>query len=288
MSAFAARATGLFLLVSAVTVLSGCEATYEDTKGWANRVEASLLKAAHESFEDTGSENSAEDAGQVQSGLEWEEAEGDPSTAAQNETGSGLVQQTAAKMAPPSGEAPMAQSATQSMPKMAKPRDKQASTPSTDDPTGPTAKTRPEGSTPAGADKPGQEIDPTGPSTATASPATPARPKLKPSRAPQQKADGGAKTAKTEKPGGSAMVIHLSSLRSEAAARKEWQALKKAFPDQLSSMSPSFRRTEIADRGVFYRVLAGPLPSKQSARQICGALKAKKQYCQVMPAPPAA
>lgn len=286
MSAFAGRATGLFLLVSATAALSGCQATYDDTKGWANRLEASLLKAAHESFEGTGSEDTAKGGERAQSGLEWEEAESDPSAGSQGEAGAGMVQQTAAMMASPPDETPQSHNAPQPMPKT--PTDAGAPRPAGGDPTGPTAGTRPEASTPKRADPPGQEIDPTGPSNATASADTPAPPKRKPSHASRKKADGGAKTAKTQKPGAFTMVIHLSSLRSEAAAKKEWQALQKAFPEQLSSMRPSFRRTEVADRGVFYRVLAGPLPSKQSARQICGALKAKKQYCQVMPAPPSA
>jgi hypothetical protein len=84
------------------------------------------------------------------------------------------------------------------------------------------------------------------------------------------------------------MVLHLSSLRSEAAAKREWSELQQVFPDRLSGMDAEFRRTELGDKGTFYRLLAGPLPSKSAAKEACAALKAKdaKQYCRVLPSKP--
>ncbi|MEQ9607196.1 MAG: hypothetical protein RLN99_05965 [Kiloniellaceae bacterium] len=34
-------------LVGCALLLGGCDALYDDTKGWANRLEASILDAAH-------------------------------------------------------------------------------------------------------------------------------------------------------------------------------------------------------------------------------------------------
>ncbi|MEQ9607195.1 MAG: SPOR domain-containing protein [Kiloniellaceae bacterium] len=87
-----------------------------------------------------------------------------------------------------------------------------------------------------------------------------------------------------------AMVLHLSSLRSEEAAKREWSDLQRSFPEPLGQMQAEFRRTELGDKGTYYRVLAGPLPSRDAARQVCDDLKAKKarQYCRIVPSQPQA
>ncbi len=238
--------------------LAGCQGIYDDTKGWANRLEASVIKAA----EDFGN-NISQEQSKAPSGVEWV-GEERPTTATTNEP-QGLVEEAAAAMATPEEASAEADTDIEAM--------------------------APEPANPAAPPPPLQQtaeaMDPTGPA-AEASPASPPLPKLKPAKAaettPKAIEDSAKKTATSKPP----MVIHLSSLRSEKAAQKEWEALKRAFPEQLSAMSPRFARTEIAKRGTFYRVLAGPIPTKQAAKEVCGALKAKKQYCQVMSAPPSA
>lgn len=254
---FRLRAGTLAPLALALS-LSGCQAMYDDTKGWANRVEASLMKAA----KDFGN-NLSEAQSRPPTGVEWvgEEATVSPAPGKPQ----GLVEEAAAAMAAPeeavtAADESKAAIASASAPVPAPP--------------------------PSGQQAP-EAMDPTGP-MAEAKPASPPRPKLKPAKPAEnaeKKTPGAPKAANSSK---APMVVHLSSLRSEKAAKKEWEALKQAFPEQLSAMSPRFARTEIAQRGTFYRVLAGPLPSKQAAKQLCGALKAKKQYCQVMSAPPSA
>lgn len=254
---FRLRAGTLAPLALAIS-LTGCQAMYDDTKGWANRVEASLMKAA----KDFGN-NLSETQSRAPTGVEWVGEEATVSAAPGKPQG--LVEETAAAMTAPeevvtTADGSEAAIASDSAPVPAP--------------------------LPSGQQAP-EAMDPTGP-MAEAKPASLPRPKLKPAKAAEtaaQKAPAASKTADASK---APMVIHLSSLRSEKAAKKEWEALKRAFPEQLSAMSPRFTRTEIAERGTFYRVLAGPLPSKQAAKQLCGALKAKKQYCQVMSAPPSA
>jgi cell division septation protein DedD len=86
------------------------------------------------------------------------------------------------------------------------------------------------------------------------------------------------------------VVLHLSSLRSEAAAKREWSDLQHSFPHPLGGMAAEFHRTELGEKGTFYRVLAGPLPSRDKAREVCAELKAKdaKQYCRILPSKPKA
>lgn len=82
------------------------------------------------------------------------------------------------------------------------------------------------------------------------------------------------------------LAIHLSSLRSIASAKREWDQLQKAHPRLLGSLAMTVERTDLGKRGVFYRVLAGPLPDRSAASGICAQLKAKKQYCKPMSSKP--
>ena len=265
MKAAAGRILGLLLLITSSLGLAACDAIYDDTKGWANRLEAHVLKAAQDL--DTEQDTSAGQSG----GARWQEdgweAEGTEASRP------GVVQQAAAGfMAHP--KTPAVSSSDEEMAAAS------TATLAEDD-----QKASRKAAPPSFGKQSAAVVDPTGPSPVAPSPKQAPVPRLKPANdglAPSQR------NAQEKSKAGAPMVIHLSSLRSEKAAREEWQALQRTFPDQLSAMSPRFRRTEIANRGVFYRVLAGPLPSAQAARQICSALKAKKQYCQVMPEPPAA
>lgn len=91
------------------------------------------------------------------------------------------------------------------------------------------------------------------------------------------------KQHKIAKAGG--MALHLSSNKTKEAAMQEWAQLQSAFPDQLISLHLEIARTDLGKKGVFFRVMAGPLPDKPAAAQICAQLKKKEQYCAVMPAP---
>ena len=123
---------------------------------------------------------------------------------------------------------------------------------------------------------------PTAPQPKPAVPATAGKAPEEPSEKAPEKSTEPAKDAAVQ------MVLHLSSLRSEEAANREWSDLQRSFPAPLGQMEAEIRRTDLGDKGTFYRVLAGPLPSPDEARQVCSALKAKdtKQYCRVMPSEP--
>lgn len=95
---------------------------------------------------------------------------------------------------------------------------------------------------------------------------------------------GKAPEAAMMKKSGKAMALHLSSNRSKESAMQEWAQLKAAFPEQLAGLAPAFMRTDLGKKGVFFRVLAGPLPDKPAAARVCSELKKKQQYCAVMPA----
>lgn len=123
---------------------------------------------------------------------------------------------------------------------------------------------------------PGQP-QPVAPRTATA-PATPAPAPTSPAATTRAAAPAPTVTAT---PGGSAR-IQLASLKDQAAATATWNQLQKKFPDVLGGLQPSYERVEIADKGTFIRLQAGPLKDRAEAQSACNALAAKNQGCIVV------
>ncbi len=77
-------------------------------------------------------------------------------------------------------------------------------------------------------------------------------------------------------------LLHLASHRTEAEAVREWELLTRKFTVLLGALQPIIRSVHLGDRGVFYRVQAGPIGSRDSARALCRKLKARDQYCRVL------
>ncbi len=83
-----------------------------------------------------------------------------------------------------------------------------------------------------------------------------------------------AKPAVTQAAGG--VRIQLASLRSEEAARQEWDRIRRANPDLLGSISATTTRADLGDRGIFYRLQTAPMAD---ADRICGELKRRNIGC---------
>ncbi|MGA7263528.1 MAG: SPOR domain-containing protein [Stellaceae bacterium] len=83
-----------------------------------------------------------------------------------------------------------------------------------------------------------------------------------------------AKPAVTQQAGG--VRIQLASVRSEEAARQEWDRIRRANPDLLGSISATTIRADLGDRGVFYRLQTAPIAD---ADRICGELKRRNIGC---------
>jgi hypothetical protein len=235
----------------------GCDAIYDDTKGWAGRLEASLLDAAH---------GTAEPA---------------PDATAPSRPTDALAAARPGEMAPPPA-VPVEPVATLAL---AAPGAQPAALPAA-----PTEATAPDGrAAPQGIMAAASEALLAGAAKAPAEAAQPAAlppiPKSKPDAPAAAKAADGVTDEAVV-----AVVLHLSSLRSEAAAKRQWSDLQQSFPVPLGQLQAEFHRTDLGDKGTFYRVLAGPLPSRDEATQVCAALKAKdaKQYCRILPSKPKA
>lgn len=243
-------------LAACLLLLAGCEAIYDDTKGWANRLEASILEAANDLSEDP----------------EVEEAARYTPETAENAPGEATAALTPVPR--PDGGTPILIE-----PNPAEDlRQDDLLLDELPDPTEPEpAKEAKDESAPTEPEKAAVEEKAMAAAAKDSAAPLPPHPKRKP------------QTATQPKPGNDvAMVLHLSSLRSEQAAKREWSDLQRSFPEPLGKMEAEIRRTELGDKGVYYRVLAGPLPSDSAAKDVCAALKSKdaKQYCRVMPSKP--
>jgi hypothetical protein len=83
-----------------------------------------------------------------------------------------------------------------------------------------------------------------------------------------------AKPAAAQQTGGAR--IQLASVRSEEAARQEWDRIRRANPDLLGSASANFVRADLGDKGVFYRLQTAPIAD---AERVCGELKQRNIGC---------
>jgi hypothetical protein len=70
--------------------------------------------------------------------------------------------------------------------------------------------------------------------------------------------------------------IQLASVRSEEAARQEWDRIRRANPDLLGSASANFVRADLGEKGVFYRLQTAPIAD---AERVCGELKRRNIGC---------
>jgi endonuclease III len=87
-----------------------------------------------------------------------------------------------------------------------------------------------------------------------------------------------APAAPTETQVATAPAIHiwLSSQKSREQAERGWQELKTAYPDLLDQLELTVREVDLgANKGVWYRVYAGPLASRQDAKDLCAKIKAQ-------------
>ena len=83
-----------------------------------------------------------------------------------------------------------------------------------------------------------------------------------------------AKPAVAQQTGGAR--IQLASVRSEEAARQEWDRLRRANPDLLGSVSANFVRADLGEKGIFYRLQTAPVAD---AERVCGELKKRNIGC---------
>ncbi len=73
---------------------------------------------------------------------------------------------------------------------------------------------------------------------------------------------------------------HLASFRTERSALDGWDQLKRRHPDLLGALQSSLRRVDLGGaKGVWLRVLAGPLSGLAALDALCDKLHARAAYC---------
>jgi len=75
--------------------------------------------------------------------------------------------------------------------------------------------------------------------------------------------------------------VQIASVKSEDIAKSTWARLQAAHGDVLGSLRMQPTKVDLGDKGVWYRVQAGPLDEKQ-AQTVCGTLKSRKADCVVV------
>ncbi|MCZ6523196.1 MAG: SPOR domain-containing protein [Alphaproteobacteria bacterium] len=77
--------------------------------------------------------------------------------------------------------------------------------------------------------------------------------------------------------------IQLAAYREASAATQGWHKLSRANPSLLRGLKPSVIRVDLgADKGIFYRLQAGPIPDRETADTLCVELKRQKVGCLVV------
>jgi len=118
-----------------------------------------------------------------------------------------------------------------------------------------------------------------------AAPAPGSSPTPAPNPPPQSNDTTAMQTApETAKPGTAddvKYVVQLSSQRSEAAAQATSKFLQTKYAGLFAGRQPYIRRSDLGERGVYYRVLIGPLSTTGEANQLCGNLKRSGGDCVV-------
>lgn len=77
--------------------------------------------------------------------------------------------------------------------------------------------------------------------------------------------------------------IQLAAYREAGAATQGWHKLSRANPSLLRGLKPSVIRVDLgADKGIFYRLQAGPIPDRETADTLCVELKRQKVGCLVV------
>ena len=114
--------------------------------------------------------------------------------------------------------------------------------------------------------------------TPAAAPASP--PQQQPAAPTNQAAQGSPKPASAQLPAKSGGTrLQLGSVRSEEAARQEWERIKRKNPDLLGSLSATPIRADLGDKGIYYRIETGPVADPAAAGRICDELKQRNIGC---------
>ncbi|MGQ0662088.1 MAG: SPOR domain-containing protein [Pseudomonadota bacterium] len=82
--------------------------------------------------------------------------------------------------------------------------------------------------------------------------------------------------------GGAGFRVQLGSVKSPEHATREWEKLRRAYPDVLENLTLTVVQADLGERGTFYRIQAGPLGDHATASAICAALAPHRVGCLIV------
>jgi hypothetical protein len=77
-------------------------------------------------------------------------------------------------------------------------------------------------------------------------------------------------------------AVQLAAARSEQQAMGEWTRVYGKHGAAMAGLTPNVVRADLGERGIYYRLRAGPLPDKAAADALCETLKAANEACIVV------
>lgn len=76
--------------------------------------------------------------------------------------------------------------------------------------------------------------------------------------------------------------IQLVSVPTEEAAQSEWKRISGRHKDLFAALTPAITKADLGEKGIYYRLRAGPLADKAAADELCASLAADKVGCIVI------
>ena len=73
--------------------------------------------------------------------------------------------------------------------------------------------------------------------------------------------------------------IQLGTFANEQEATKAWQNVSEKNADILGSNKIKITKSDLGDKGIFYRLQSGPFESESTARDICKVMNDREQNC---------
>ncbi|OKH89864.1 SPOR domain-containing protein [Thalassospira sp. TSL5-1] len=96
---------------------------------------------------------------------------------------------------------------------------------------------------------------------------------------PGVKADGAGVPATVDAGSEGEFRIQMASFREQGQASVAWNKISSENKDLLSNLKMFVQKVDLGDKGIFYRLQAGPLDGRAAADKICSELKQRNVGC---------
>jgi sporulation related protein len=73
--------------------------------------------------------------------------------------------------------------------------------------------------------------------------------------------------------------LQVGAVKTPEMAKQEWDRIKRQNGDLVGSLSFAADRADLGERGVFYRIHAGPIADAAQAERVCGQLRQRGVGC---------